>query len=128
MLEKILNTNAFLTAQAALDGLATRHAAISSNIANVNTPGYKRIEVPFEAALARAVRENVNACGLPCRPTLDFTPPVVRDPSVGRADGNNVDIERETVQLADNTLRYETLSSYIAGFFTGLKAVINSGR
>ncbi|HXG24543.1 MAG TPA: flagellar basal body rod protein FlgB [Chthonomonadales bacterium] len=128
MLEKILNTKAFLTAQAALDGLSLRHAAISHNIANVNTPGYKRIEVPFESALARAVRKNVSTCGLPCRPNLEFTPPVVRDPSIGRADGNNVDIEREIVQLADNTLRYETLSSYVASFFLGLKAVINSGR
>lgn len=128
MLEKILNTDTFLTAQAALDGLSLRHAAISHNIANVNTPGYKRIEVPFEAALARAVQKNMNACGLPYRSKLEFTPPVVRDTSIGRSDGNNVHIEREMVQLADNTLRYETLSSYVASFFMGLKAVINSGR
>jgi flagellar basal-body rod protein FlgB len=128
MLEKILDTAAFLTAQAALDGLALRHAAISHNIANVNTPGYKRYEVPFEAALARAIRQNINVCGLPCRPNREFILPVVRDLTIGRADGNNVDIERETVQLAENALRYETLSSYIARFFTGLKAVINAGR
>jgi len=128
MLEKLLSTRTFLIAEGALDGLAARHAAISDNIANVNTPGYKRKVVPFEAALARVVQEKVPECGAaPCPPIRPFVPPIVRDTrTMARADGNNVDIEREMAQLAENTLRYETLIQYVSGFFSGLKNVINS--
>ena len=67
MLERLLSTEAFLTAQGALNGLAARHAAIADNIANVNTPGYKRKEVPFEVALARAARGAAASGGAPSR-------------------------------------------------------------
>jgi flagellar basal-body rod protein FlgB len=51
----------------------------------------------------------------------------VRDTATSaRPDGNNVDIEREMVQLVDNSLRYEVLSQYVGGFFGSLKTVINS--
>lgn len=128
MLDRLLYTQTFLTAQGALDGLSARHAAISHNIANVNTPGYKRQTVPFEAALARAVQENVSPCtGAACGPVKAFRPPIVRDTTTSaRPDGNNVDIEREMVQLVDNSLRYEVLSQYVGGFFSSLKMVINS--
>ncbi len=128
MLEKLLN-DPLQAAQGALDGLSLRHAAISENIANVDTPGYKRKEVPFEQALARSLRNSSAGCsGNPCRPNAPFVPQVVRDSgSEMRTDGNNVDVEREMVQLTDNTLRYETLAQAVGGFFTGLKSVINSG-
>ena len=130
MLERILGTETFLTAQGALDGLSARHAALSDNIANVNTPGYKRKTVPFEEALERAVHDAISPCtGAACGPVKPFSPPVVRETdSSARADGNNVDIEREMVLLAENTLRYETLTQYVGGFFSGLKMVINSGK
>jgi flagellar basal-body rod protein FlgB len=125
MLERLLNTESFQAASGALDGLSARHSAISDNIANVNTPGYKRKDVPFEAALDRALHEN--ACA-PAGCAKPFKPTVTRDTATSnRPDGNNVDIEREMVMMADNTLRYQTLTQYVAGFFSGLKAVINSG-
>jgi flagellar basal-body rod protein FlgB len=125
MLERLLNTETFQAASGALDGLSARHSAISDNIANVNTPGYKRKEVPFEAALDRALHEN--ACA-PAGCAKPFKPPIVRDTSSSTLnDGNNVDIEREMVAMADNTLRYQTLTQYLTGFFSGLKGVINSG-
>lgn len=128
MLEKILGTETFLTAQAGMDGMAARHAAIANNIANVNTPGFKRSDVPFETCLTKMVRERLD------RETDDvgrlaepFSVPVVRDSSTtNRLDGNNVDIEREMAMMAENTLRYETLGLYVSRFFNGLKTVINS--
>jgi flagellar basal-body rod protein FlgB len=128
MLDRLLNTDTFLSAQGALDGLSARHAAIADNIANVNTPGYKRKEVPFEDALARAVRDQTPPCtGAPNGSPQPFTPCTTRDTgSAARADGNNVDIEAEMVRLAETSLRYETLAQYVGGYFTGLKAVINA--
>jgi len=128
MLDRLLNTGTFLSAQGALDGLSARHAAISDNIANVNTPGYKRKEVPFEDALSRAVQQQTSPCTGAANGIIHpFTPCTTRDTtSQARSDGNNVDIEAEMVQLADTSLRYETLTQYVGGFFTGLKAVINA--
>jgi flagellar basal-body rod protein FlgB len=130
MLERLLGTQTFLTAQGALDGLSARHSALSDNIANVNTPGYKRKTVPFEQALERAVQSTVSPCTeAACGPMKPFSPPVVREMHTsGRTDGNNVDVEREMVLLAENTLRYQTITQYVGGFFSGLKMVINSGR
>src|ERR1041385_5872410 len=80
MLDRLLNTDTFLMAQGALDGLSARHAAISDNIANVNTPGYKRKEVPFEDALAHAVRDQISPCtGASCGAPKPFTPQGKRD-------------------------------------------------
>jgi flagellar basal-body rod protein FlgB len=128
MLDRLLNTDTFLSAQGALDGLSARHAAIADNIANVNTPNYKRKAVPFEDALARAVQDQTSPCTGSANGTPHpFTCCVIRDTdSAARSDGNNVDIESEMVQLADTSLRYETLTQYVGGFFSGLKAVINA--
>jgi flagellar basal-body rod protein FlgB len=128
MLERILGAKAFLTAQAALDGTAARHAAIANNIANVNTPGFKRSDVPFEQCLSKVVRDRLDRePGDVSRIAEPFTPPVVRDAATSnRLDGNNVDLEREMAMMAENTLRYETLGLYVSRFFNGLKTVINS--
>ena len=130
MLNRVLANRAFLTAQGALDGLAARHAAIADNIANVNTPGYKRKVVRFEDALRRAVNDAISPCtGAPTASNLPFRPATVQDTlTTARPDGNNVDIEREMVLLADNTIRYQALADYVQRFFTGLKTVINAGR
>jgi len=130
MLERLLANRTFLTAQGALDGLSARQAAIADNIANVNTPGYKRKSVAFESALAQAVNESIApATGAAMSPARPFRPHVTRETGTSvRADGNGVDIELEMVQLTDNTLHYQALSDYVQRFFQGLKAVINSGR
>lgn len=130
MLDKLLNTPAMLTARGALTGMAARHAALADNLANVNTPGYKRKEVPFETALSGAVQARLRASdrgtGTEERP---FRPVVARDTlTMGREDGNNVDVERELVQLTDNATRYQTVTQCVSMMFSGLKLVINGGR
>ncbi|HSV73871.1 MAG TPA: flagellar basal body rod protein FlgB [Chthonomonadales bacterium] len=130
MLNRVLANRAFLAAQGALDGLAARHGAIADNIANVNTPGYKRKVVHFEDALQRAVASVVSpATGSPVTTALPFRPATVHDTAtVARADGNNVDVEREMVLMAANTIRYQALSDYVHRFFSGLRSAINAGR
>lgn len=130
MLDRLLQTETFLTAQGALDGASARHAAFASNVANVNTPGYRRKDVPFEAELGAFVRSRISSCtGAVCGPERSFHPSVVEDPAgAARADGNNVDVEVEMVRLAENTMRYQALAQYVGGFFSGLKYVINNSR
>ena len=127
MLERVLSSSTFLTAQGALDGLSARHTAIADNISNVNTPGYHRRIVPFEEMLKQHVARTTSTTGALGGPVDKFMPPVMRDAvTASRQDGSNVNVESEMADLAENTLRYQTLAQYVGGYFSGLKAVINS--
>src|SRR5262245_45391161 len=83
--------------EVALRGAEQRQSAISNNIANVNTPGFKRSDVTFEQALASAIAET----GANEASVRQVAPTTVADSASSmRADGNNVDIDRESAALA----------------------------
>ncbi|MBX3436541.1 MAG: flagellar basal body rod protein FlgB, partial [Planctomycetaceae bacterium] len=87
-----------------MDSAEVRHRVISHNLANVNTPGYHRQEVVFPDLFNMSKGEDAAAVR-----------PIVRDePGLpARADGNNVDIDREAVQLEKNALAYQTYSQLL---------------
>jgi len=113
----------------AADGAWLRNEAISNNIANVNTPNYKRQDVSFEEELKNALKANRYE-------TLDqkvadmnldtITPRTYTDSSEYsyRMDGNNVDIQTENVELASNEIKYNALIQSISGKFSSLSMVM----
>ncbi|HZO87555.1 MAG TPA: flagellar basal body rod protein FlgB [Chthonomonadaceae bacterium] len=127
MIDRLFGGDAFIATTRALDAASLRHQVIANNLANVNTPGYKRQAVQFETQLAQALQANNNACApANCVPVASVTPRVVTINSTSeRTDGNNVDMETEMANLAANTLTFEVLSQSVSGYFAGLKAVIN---
>lgn len=130
MFEKIFGGDRFLAQTRALDASSLRHQVISHNLANANTPNYKRQDVVFETQLSRAMEQD-RRCGVGrgSSAVSGVTPQVVTLKTTStRMDGNNVDLEAEAVSLAENTLRYEVLSQSVGGYFSGLKSVINGGR
>lgn len=86
----------------ALDGLAVRQRAIAANIANQNTPGYRRVDVEFQKQLDQAARGGA------------FEPKVVQDKTPGGPDGNNVDAVAETGKLVRVELTYQVLTRALA--------------
>ena len=91
----------------ALQGSSMRHAALSENIANVNTPGYQRRDVDFKTALQAAMPGGGSAISsVPFAPAVDGASPV-------RADGNSVDIDTENAALAQNALEYEAMTQVL---------------
>ncbi len=86
--------------QAALRALDARRAAYESNIANVETPGYKARSVEFESELRRAMDSGDVS-------SVTANVSVSREP--GRANGNNVNIAREMVGLTETALTQELL-------------------
>jgi flagellar basal-body rod protein FlgB len=85
----------------AIQGAAMRQSALASNIANANTPGYRRQDVDFHDALRAAFAD-----GDP--QNASFT--TQTDPNqVMQADGNGVDIDVENADIAKNGLEYESL-------------------
>jgi flagellar basal-body rod protein FlgB len=106
----------------ALDVSMLRFHAIRSNLAHVNTPGYRRLEVKFESLLADRLRSGP-VSGEALRAV---EPRVVRDESPGRPDGNNVTLEREMADHDRARLQYETLLEIASLRIQGLRSAIAS--
>jgi len=93
-----------------------RQGVISQNLANVNTPNYQRLDVQFEDLLAEHLRSPDAAAGNLPQPT------VVPEAGLNnRADGNNVDVDREIGQLNRNAMMYQTYSQLMASQFDLLR-------
>ena len=113
----------------AADASWIRNEAISNNIANVNTPGYKRQDVNFEEQLRKAMKNSryTSIDERVAKVDLDRLNPITyRDHSMlsYRLDGNNVDIDTENVELASNQIRYQGLTDSITKHFEGLQSVM----
>ena len=105
-----------------LDAAILRRNLIANNIANVDTPGYKRAELSFESQLRRAVDSETpprletyrtDPRHISFNKKIDFRHvegkiSVEYDTSY-RNDGNNVDIDRETADAAKNTMHYNLM-------------------
>ena len=100
-----------------------RAKVISANIANQNTPGYKRRVVEFEEHLKGALLE-------PGGRTSEVEPSVLIDEETEarRPDGNNVLLEEEMNGLRENRLLAETYLAILRGHFNLLQAAITEGR
>lgn len=115
----------------AADASWMRNTVITNNIANVDTPGYKRKDVQFESYLMSAMtsggslRERVNSLRLD---SLNATVYTDRSDLSYRLDGNNVDIDTESANLAENQLRYYALLDSMSQEFSRLRTVVTSNR
>lgn len=108
-----------------MDVSALRHAAIASNIANVSTPGYKRIQISkdFEEELRTRIeaRASSEIATIDPRTEVDELTPSTR------ADGNNVQIDQEMLELSKNNLNFSTLTDFASGSLKQLRVAI-TGR
>lgn len=128
-------TTAVLTSS--LRGHDARNAALVNNIANAETPGYKRIDVQFEAALAEAVQSDRERLrrgagfegGMFGGDEVSGATPSVRtvDTTTVRVDGSNVDADDEMAQLSANQLAHQTVVSLLDKRFNQFRTAI-TGR
>lgn len=88
-----------------LDGLSARQKAITGNIANVETPGYKRSYVSFEQELKRVIESGKSHEAINKMKTLKHTSQIDTTSPSG-LDGNNVNIDAEIADLAKTSLHY----------------------
>lgn len=127
----LLNTNIYdytRVLDKAADAAWIRNDCINNNLANVNTPGYKREDVDFKAQLKQAMREFRYM-------TTDEKVASLKDEDLKpksyidyagysyRKDENNVDIDVENVYLAENQTYYYGLTTSITTNFSDLKTV-----
>ena len=101
--------------QSALRGLSTRQKVISDNVANIQTPGFRAGRVDFEAALSEAL-SNGEA------PAVESTR--THSNAATRLDGNNVNLDEETVAMLETTMRYELTVRAMSEKFALLRTAI----
>jgi flagellar basal-body rod protein FlgB len=123
MIEGLFNREVYQMAQVLMDRSMLRHEAIASNIANVETPGYKRIDLDrsFETELQARMQEG-DTEGMRALPKRLAVDPLA---VTSRPDGNNVQIESEMLAMNRNALEYEFLSKYMSKSFGRIKSAIS---
>ena len=129
----IFNDRSVQLLEKAIDAGSLRQRVIADNIANINTPGFKKSSVAFESIL----KKKLNTDRIPLYATdnrhingvnmLDNIAPVVFQEKTTsmRADGNNVDTEQEMVRLVTNTITYNTNIQELNNRLKLLEFVIN---
>ena len=98
---------------------ATRQALITSNIANVDTPGYRTRDISFSEEMQRALQGD----------DPGMAQPVIHEVHglIARPDGNNVSIDREALLLSEVQLHFSIASQLMKAKFKELNLAINEG-
>lgn len=115
---------------AAADAGVIRNELLANNIANNDTPEYKRQDIDFTSALKNAMKDvdEDAGIGVKVREALnhDLTGVIYTDHSElsYRLDGNNVDINTENVELASNQIQYQYLLKCISQEFKDIQTVL----
>lgn len=134
MIQSIMGSSQAYVLEKALSASSLRQKTISNNIANVNTPKFKRSEVLFEDVLqqkmfgsqlelAKTNEKHISTQSQALGPTMH----TVTDNSF-RTDGNNVDIDIEMANMAKNSIYYDALAQQLSRYFSTLKSVIKEGK
>ena len=123
MIEKILSSPVYEGSKMLLDVAVRRQEIFASNLGNIDTPGFKRLEInkDFTKVFAEAMRAG--------KPSSVAMPEVVRDiksPSQ-RKDGNNVVLQDELLAMNQNGAEYEALTEFVSGPMRMMRMAI-SGR
>lgn len=110
-----------------LDVDVARYKLVSTNLANIDTPGYRTRDLDFREELERASQESFAGENGLLR-TTEFTP-VARQVRglVERPDGNNVSVERESLLLAESQMKFNLGIQLLKDQFHTISLAINSG-
>jgi flagellar basal-body rod protein FlgB len=118
----------------ALDGLAMRQRVSADNIANINTPGFLAGRVQFEDALREAVEAGEgfggntrSAISTAALADTASQPSIARSLEPTRTDGNNVNLDHETISLIDTGLRYSLMLRAMDDRFGLISTVAKAG-
>ena len=123
MIDALFNSPNYLAAKKSLDAVVLRHEAIAANISNLETPGYRRVDLApsFAAELDRACAAGDTHQLATLKPTLAVDPNAV---STGR-DGNTVNLETEIMKLNENMLAHTLETQLISSALQKLQLAIS---
>ena len=122
MIEGLFNQPSYLAAKKTLDAVAVRQEAIANNIANLETPGYKRMDLApaFRTELDRACASGDAQQIAALKPTLAQDTTAVAN----SRDGNTVSLENEMMQLSQNTMTHTLETQMVSSMLMRIKMAI----
>lgn len=120
MIEKIFSSPSYDGSKVLMDVAVMRQEIISSNLGNIETPGYKRMEISkdFSKVFSQAMK-----AGKPASVALPTVNVDVASPAQ-RKDGNNVMLQDELLAMGKNGAEYETMVDFLTGTMRTLKQAI----
>ncbi|SDN20592.1 flagellar basal body rod protein FlgB [Acetanaerobacterium elongatum] len=119
----LLGGTSFNLLQQSMDAVWTKQLVTMQNLANVETPGYKAKYVGFETVFKKLIGSNDDKL----YPQIQAT--VKEDTATSmREDGNNVDPEKENLELLRAQIQFDYLQSKMNYRFNSLEHVISEGR
>lgn len=110
--------------QRAMTRTTQRHAMLVNNLANIDTPNYKRKDMDFSITLDQEMAAGRSHL----KDLQDAARQRAEDGTSMRLDGNNVDLEREVMAITETELHYETLTDMASQYFSNLTNVIREGK
>jgi flagellar basal-body rod protein FlgB len=122
MIEGMFSSPNYVAAQRMLDATMVRHEGIAANLANVQTPGYKRVDLApgFRQELSKAVAAGNAAAVGHLRPSLAVDQTAVSL----RPDGNTVQVENELLKLSQNSAEHALELQMITGSLLRMRLAI----
>lgn len=105
--------------QSFLGLVSARHQLITANMANIDTPGYRTQDIDFSAELHRAADDR----GAAMAPVSHSVPGLLQRP-----DGNDVNLDRESLLLAETQMQYQIGVQVVRSEFHRLLSAINEGK
>jgi len=126
MVNPIFQSDNYVLARKLLDAAVVRQEAIAANVANAETPGYRRVDIAPD--FTEQLKASVAAGELPAR-SEGLRPQIIADPNARtiRPDGNSVEIEHELLAMNRNAVEHEYLAEIITQNIKQLKMAI-TGR
>lgn len=113
----VMNTSQLALIEKFLDLATARQSLLVSNIANVDTPGYRTQDIDFHGEMARALSQG---------PASPATPMVREVPGLlSRPDGNNVSVDREGLLLAELQLKYQAATQAMRAEFALIRTAVS---
>ncbi|WP_221030023.1 flagellar basal body rod protein FlgB [Actomonas aquatica] len=126
MISPVSQSTNFALAAKLLDAAVMRQEAIATNIANAETPGYKRVDINPD--FARELETRMGSGSTPAELRgLRLELKTDENARTMRKDGNTVEVEKEILEMNRNTVAYEFLTDYVSSSFKSLKFAI-TGR
>jgi flagellar basal-body rod protein FlgB len=122
MISALFNQPNYVGAKKMLDATVLRHQAIATNIANLETPQYRRIDLApsFQTELKRAVTSGQATQIAGVQPSLAVDASAV----AANRDGNTVRLENELIQLNQNQLQHTLETQLVTGALVRLRTAI----
>ncbi len=130
MIDRLFSGGTYEAVKHQLDLTAQRHEVLAGNIANVETPGYRRLDLDrtstadFQSQLAHAARTG-DFSRVPA--STHHAAHVAADPNARsiRQDGNNVEIDQELLAMSQNTTEYGVMTEFASNSLKQLKMAIS---